>query len=140
MTVKVIIDTNFFMIPPKYHIDIFSELGRLVGAKVECIITPAVKSELEALLQKGSKTSQQASIAIELAKRCTVLQAVAEDRNVDDEIVMWAKRLKAVVATLDIELRKELRVTRTPVIYMRGRSKLEIDGLDPEYLLQEATS
>jgi rRNA-processing protein FCF1 len=41
--------------------------------------------------------------------------------------------LGAVVATNDIELKKRLRDINVPVVYLREKSKLEVEGIEPAY-------
>jgi rRNA-processing protein FCF1 len=47
--------------------------------------------------------------------------------------VKAAKKLGAVVATSDIELKKRLRDINIPVVYLRDKSKLEVEGIEPAY-------
>jgi hypothetical protein len=47
----------------------------------------------------------------------------------DDAIVRAAKDWKAVVFTNDRQLRKRLKDISVPVIYVRQKSRLEIDGM-----------
>ncbi len=44
-----------------------------------------------------------------------------------------SQKLGALVATTDIELRKKLRNINIPVVYLRDKSKLEVDGVEPAY-------
>jgi rRNA-processing protein FCF1 len=65
---------------------------------------------------------------------------------VDDAIVKASQKLRAVVATTDIALKKRLRDPEpsaslegahwhpVPVIFLRDKSKLEIEGIDREYI------
>ncbi len=46
MPVKVILDSNFLMIPFQFHLDIFQELEYLFQKKVDLVVPSAVKSEL----------------------------------------------------------------------------------------------
>jgi len=54
--------------------------------------------------------------------------------TVDDAIVKASQKLGAVVATTDIALKKRLRDINVPVVYLRDKSKLEVDGIEPAYL------
>ncbi len=51
-----------------------------------------------------------------------------EEESVDDVILRVASENKLPVATNDSELRKKLRERGIPVIYLREKSKLEVEG------------
>lgn len=135
MPVKVILDSNFLMIPFQFHIDIFQEIEYLLQKKVDFIVPSAVKQELTSISARGGEGSSEASLALQLASRCRVVEvSLHPEETVDDAIVKAAQKLSAVVATNDIELKKKLRDMRIPVVIMRDKSKLEIEGVDREYL------
>jgi rRNA-processing protein FCF1 len=54
---------------------------------------------------------------------------VREPTLVDDAIIEAAIELRAVVFTNDRQLRGRLRDISVPVIYLRQKSRLAIDGL-----------
>lgn len=135
MPVKVILDSNFLMIPFQFHIDIFQEIEYLLQKKVDFIVPSAVKQELTSISARGGEGSSEASLALQLASRCRVVEvSLQPGETVDDAIVKAAQKLSAVVATNDIELKKKLRDMLVPVVIMRDKSKLEIEGVDREYL------
>jgi len=135
LPVKVILDSNFLMIPFQFHIDIFQEIEYLLQKKVDFIVPSAVKQELTSISARGGEGSSEASLALQLASRCRVVEvSLQPEETVDDAIVKAAQKLSAVVATNDIELKKKLRDIPVPVVFMRDKSKLEIEGVDREYL------
>ena len=147
MPVKVILDSNFLMIPFQFNLDVFQEIEYLLQKKVDFIVPSAVKSELTGISARGGEGAAEASLALQLASRCRVVEVTLdENETVDDAIIKSSQKLGAVVATTDIELKKRLRnptasgtlegarLHPVPVIFMRDKSKLEIDGLDREYI------
>jgi hypothetical protein len=123
------------MIPFQFHIDIFQEIEYLLQKKVDFIVPSAVKQELTSISARGGEGSSEASLALQLASRCRVVEvSLQPEETVDDAIVKAAQKLSAVVATNDIELKKKLRDIPVPVVFMRDKSKLEIEGVDREYL------
>lgn len=134
MPVKVILDSNFLMIPFQFNLDVFQEIEYLLQKKVDFIVPSAVKSELTGISARGGEGSPEASLALQLASRCRVVEvALGPNENVDDAIVKASQKLGAVVATTDIELKKRLRDINVPVVYLRDKSKLEVDGIEPAY-------
>ena len=134
MPVKVILDSNFLMIPFQFNLDIFQEIEFLLQKKVDFIVPSAVKSELTALSTRGGEGAAEASLALQLASRCRVVEVTLEtNETVDDAIVKASQKLGAVVATNDIELKNRLKLLKVPVVYLRDKSKLEVDGIEPAY-------
>ncbi len=128
---KVILDSNALFVPLEFKIDIFEELKRLVNCNVEFVLLSPVKRELEMLAVKDSpKIRREASFALKLAEKCKYVP-VEKDANLatDDAIVQVAKNWNSPVFTNDIQLKKKLRDISVPVIYVRQKSRLDIDGM-----------
>ena len=130
-TVKVILDSNALFVPLQFKIDIFDGLERLLERKFELIVLSPVKRELEALVKRGSpKMRKNASYALKFAEKCTYVEVDAPASALtDDVIVKVAGEWKAAVFTNDRQLKKRLRDISVPVIYVRQKSRLEIDGM-----------
>ena len=134
MPVKVILDSNFLMAPFQYHVDVFEELEYLLQKKIDFIVPSAVKLELTSISSRGGEGAAEASLALQLASRCRVVDVtLGPQETVDDAIMKAAQKLTAVVATNDIELKKRLRDINIPVVYLRDKSKLEVEGIEPAY-------
>jgi rRNA-processing protein FCF1 len=130
-TLKVIMDSNALFVPLQFKIDVFNDLKRLLNRRFELILLSPVKRELEVLAEKGSpKISKNAYYALKLAEKCKYVEVDAPASALtDDVIVKIAKEWKAVVFTNDRQLRERLRDISVPVIYVRQKSRLEIDGM-----------
>ena len=128
---KVILDSNALFVPLQFKIDIFGELERVMNRNFDLVLLSAVKRELETLARKGSpKMRREAACALRLAEKCRLIEVDAGSSvDVDDVIVKMAGEWKAVVFTNDEQLRKRLRDISVPVIYVRQKSRLEINGL-----------
>jgi hypothetical protein len=130
-TLKVILDSNALFVPLQFKIDIFSDLARLLNRNFELILLSPVKRELEALAEKGSpKMRKNAFYALKLAERCKYVEVCdLASALADDTIVKIAMEWSSPVFTNDRQLRKRLRDISVPVIYVRQKSRLEIDGM-----------
>jgi rRNA-processing protein FCF1 len=128
---KIILDSNALFTPLELKIDIFEELQRLLNRNVLCIVISPVKVELELLANKESvKLRRQANFALRLVEKCKMVPVKVPNRaTTDDVIVKVAKEWNSPVFTNDRQLRKRLRDISLPVIYVRQKSRLEIDGL-----------
>jgi len=128
---KVILDSNALLVPLQFKIDVFSDLERLLNRSFEVILLSPVKRELEALARKGSpKMRKNASYALKLAKKCRYVEVdFPASELTDDVIVKIAEEWKSPVFTNDRKLKQRLRDISVPVIYVRQKSRLEIDGM-----------
>jgi rRNA-processing protein FCF1 len=130
-TLKVILDSNALFVPLQFKIDIFEELKRLLNRNVEVVLLSPVKRELEMLAAKDSpKIRREAVYALRLAEKCKYVAVDdSEKLPTDDVIVKVAKSWNSPVFTNDRQLKRRLRDISVPVIYVRQKSRLEIDGL-----------
>ena len=128
---KIIMDSNALFASLELKIDVFEETRRLLNRNVEFILLSPVKAELELLANKDSpKLRRQASYALRLAEKCKFVPVAVTDKfTTDDAIVKVAKDWNSPVFTNDRLLKKRLRDISLPVIYVRQKSRLEIDGL-----------
>jgi hypothetical protein len=129
-TVKVILDSNALFVPLQFKIDIFQELQTLLSVKFETVLVSPIRKELETIAEKGSpKMRKWAAYALKLAEKCVLLEVEEKIAcSPDDIIVEVARKCNCPVFTNDRKLRKRLRNISVPVIYVRQKSRLEIDG------------
>ena len=127
---KVILDSNALFVPLEFKIDIFEELGQLLKRNAEFILLLPVKHELEVLAAGESpKIRRQASFALHLAEKCKLVAVENRGETTDDVIIRVAKKWNSPVFTNDRVLKRRLRDISVPVIYLRQKSRLDIDGL-----------
>jgi len=127
---KVILDSNALFVPAEFKLDIFDEVKCLLNRNVDFILLSPVKRELELLAAKETpKIRRQALYALKLAEKCTFVVDNKEKMSTDDVIFEAAKAWNSPVFTNDRLLRRRLRDISVPVIYLRQKSRLEIDGL-----------
>jgi hypothetical protein len=128
---KVILDANALFVPLEFRLDIFVEVERLLNQNVDFVLLSPVKRELELLATKNSpKIRREAAYALKLAEKCKFVTVDEDEKlSTDDAIVKVAKAWNSPVFTNDRQLRRKLRDISVPVIYVRQKSRLEIDGL-----------
>jgi len=128
--VQVIFDSNFLFVPSQFQLDIFEELTNLLNQRFDPVLLSPTQKELQRLAKEGSpKTRKQASLALKLAEKCRVVHVdKGLNETHDDVIVRMAAKWECPVATNDRELRKRLRNLGVPVIFLRQRHRLELEG------------
>jgi hypothetical protein len=128
-TTRIILDSNALFVPIQLKIDIFQELKTLLNSNFELVLLKPIQLELERLAMQGSpQMRKKASYALRFAEKCRILGVKEDAASPDDVILQTASRWNCPVFTNDRELRKKLRNINVPVIYVRQKSRLEIDG------------
>lgn len=123
---RVIADTSFLMVPGLFGVDVVGELDRLLEQPHELVIPSPVLQELRRISKQGKpKERTAAKIGLILAERGKVIKVKGA---ADETILNLALKRRCAVGTTDAALRKELRCRGVPVIYLRQKSHLAIDG------------
>lgn len=123
---RIILDTNFLLIPAQFKIDIFSEIDRICNFKYKIYVLDKTIDELKKIIkeQKG-KHKRNASLALQLLKSKKVnIIKTKQDLLVDDILVKIAKKTD-YIATQDIELKRRLK-NKCNLITMRQKKFLKI--------------
>jgi rRNA-processing protein FCF1 len=130
LATKIIIDTNFLFIPSKFRLDIFEELKKLLGQNVESVLLSPAYRELQKLTtSKSIKLSKQAQLGLKLAEKCRIVEVERKSNEANDDLILrTATEWKCPVATNDRELRRKLRSVGVPVIFLRQKSLLAVEG------------
>lgn len=130
MTQKIIIDANLFFVPAQFRIDIFENIATLLNKKFESILLSTTFQEIQQMAEKGTpKLRKQAAMAMKIAEKCRIVNVEKNPEETNDEVILRiAAQMKCPVATNDRELRKRLRERDVPVIFLRGKHQLELEG------------
>ena len=122
-------DSNFLFLVVSTGLDIFSEIENLIPGRVQFCIADPIRKELVKLSLKKSEVGRKARFALRLADKCDNIKIESKGfEKVDDVLIRFAGRNEVIVATSDKELRQRLRDINVPVIYVRGRSRVELEG------------
>ncbi len=124
--IKVILDSNFLMIPWELKIDIFDELNRVILGKYEILIPTKVIEELEKLLKKGSLRERKAAvIGLNISKGLKRIDAKGDHT---DEAILSIVDKNTVVCTNDKVLRKRVIAKGGRTVFLRQKKRLELEG------------
>ncbi|MCK4478725.1 DNA-binding protein [Candidatus Bathyarchaeota archaeon] len=127
---RVILDSSFLFIPCQFNVDIFEELAKILNRRFEPIILSPTYKELQRITEsRSTKLRRQATFALKFTQKCRQIAAERDEgESHDDIIVRVSTELNCCVATNDRVLRKRLRRKNVPVIYLRQKSHLAVDG------------
>jgi rRNA-processing protein FCF1 len=129
----VILDSNFLLVPSQFRLDIFEELTALLSQQIDPVVLSPTYEELVKIAAQGApKMRRYASLALGLTKKCRLVPVERRTKeSTDDLITRIAAEWKTPVATNDRDLRRRLREVGVAVIYLRQKSRLEVDGNVP---------
>ncbi len=122
----VILDSSAVLMIFEFSVDLEAELTRLLG-RHKVVIPKSVFDELRFLSQQqDGRRRQIAKAAMQFIKKFEIVNTKIE--YADDAIFNLAKETDWVVVTNDKELRKRLRNVLLPVIFLRGKKTLMLEG------------
>lgn len=124
---EVVIDTNFFMVPFQFNVDIIDELKKVLPSYK--LTTPIfVINELKGLKRNNKgKIRLNANLALKLANSSNIeIKDISlnDNETVDDALL----RVSEVLATNDIELKNRAKKRGITVAYLRQKKYIAIDG------------
>lgn len=124
---KVILDTNFLLIPGQFMVDIFTETEKLMQEPfVLCVIDKSLKELNQVVVTGKEKDRFAAKLALVLViqKNLKTLHSFGSKKSVDDIIVKKADS-STIVATQDKALRERLKEKGAMIIGLRQQKYLE---------------
>jgi hypothetical protein len=123
---KVILDTNFLMIPYQFKVDIFEEIRCIVEEEYELITISGVVKELEKIKKSKGRSAVAAKIGLELIKAKNVKVINSDSEEVDNKIIELSDE-NTIVATNDIKLKNKLKNKNIKIIYLRSKKYLKME-------------
>jgi uncharacterized protein len=126
---KVIIDTNFLLIPGQFKVDIFSEIHRIMSEPYEIYIVERTIDELNRIIMSGGpkdKFAAKLGLVLAIQKSLKRLPSSKGFKSADDDIVEHSDE-NTYVATQDDGLRKRVRAAKGKIIGLRQKKYLVMD-------------
>ncbi len=132
MVLKVIIDTNFLLIPGRFGVDIFQEIVENADDQVELIILQNVISELDTLAissELSAKEKAAAKLGLQLIKQKNLKIEQGSNEHTDDVILRKAleyqkQGFNSAIATVDKELISKATNRNVWVFALRQKKKV----------------
>ena len=130
MVIKILIDTNFLILPLKTGKNFKTQLDNIIGFNYELLVLEDSINELAYVEPRFFENLKANKSLIETLWPGIKIVKVESTliNNVDDRIVEYAVKHKCAVATNDASLRSKLRKNNVTTIYLRHKSHLAING------------
>jgi len=128
----VIPDTNFLLVPGQFGVDIIGELNRVLDVRFRIAVPDVVLEELNVIERKSrGKDLMAIRMAKKLVERFDTVEVGEFGRMpTDDQLLEFAvSRGGVIVCTNDKHLKRRLLERGVPVVYLRSRKILELEGL-----------
>jgi uncharacterized protein len=133
MKTKIMLDTNFLLIPGQFNVDVFAEIARICAFPYELVIVKEVADELESIANGGrdsAKDRASAKLGRMLLDKYKV-KMPAPDRKVfkrADEAILAVADENSIIATQDRELRARAAAKKARLIILRQKKYLQLLG------------
>ncbi|MFX1261797.1 MAG: PIN domain-containing protein [Promethearchaeota archaeon] len=131
VAILVVVDTNFLTVPPQFGLDVFSEAETILEQRVEFVILDSVLQEINKLARTAKGSDKRAfRIALKLAANCRKVdvQDTHSEMTVDDQLIEYTAQTGGVLATNDKDLRARARTRGLPVLLLRSKKRLALEG------------
>ena len=126
MHAKILLDTNFILVPAQFKVDIYAEINRVCPSTCELYVLDKSLQELDNII-KTSKGRQKAAArlakAIFEAKKPKTLKTTSKDYV--DDIILGLDGY--IVATNDKVLRSQLKKKGVTTITLRQKNHLVLE-------------
>lgn len=121
---KILLDTNFLMIPAQFGVDIFAEIRRICFFSYQLVVLDATLKELQKLALSKGRKGAHARTALTLIKAKTVYVHPTTKAMHTDDLILETAGMGWIVATQDIRLKQRLREKDVSIITLRQKKYL----------------
>ncbi len=123
---KILLDTNFLLIPSQFKVDIFSEIDRIIETNYNICILDKTIDELNNVVNKAKgKDKKAAQLALQLIEHKKP-EIISTETTYVDQAILDIVDKDYIVATQDKELKKQLKEKGIPVIILRQKKYLQL--------------
>ena len=122
---KILLDTNFILIPAIFRVDIFSEINRILFSNYELCVLDKTIEELNNMVKREGRLKQNAKLALSIIKARKIRVITTHSQKYADQLILdTTNKSQYIVATLDMALKRKLKGKRIPIITMRQKKYL----------------
>ena len=127
---KILLDTNFLLIPAQFRVDIFSEIERICNFNYKLYILDRTIEELDSIIEtQRGKNKEAAKLALKLVKLKKISIIKTKEKLATDRLIIkTANKKEFIVATQDRFLKKQLKTENTALIVLRQKKRLLLEG------------
>ncbi|HYD02744.1 MAG TPA: hypothetical protein VEC16_00440 [Alphaproteobacteria bacterium] len=125
---RIVLDTNFLMIPSQFKVDIFSEIKRLITEPYELCVFDVSILELEKLAASKKTEAMHAKVALKLIKQKNLKRLPnSNNESYADNLILESVTNQDIVCTQDQALRRMLKHKHNGIRFIALKSKKYLD-------------
>jgi uncharacterized protein len=126
--VRIVLDTNFLMIPIQFKVDVFTEIKRLMTEPYELCVYQGTIDELLVLSKNNGKIAMNAKATLKLIKQKN-LKSLPNSINETyaDSLILDGVTNKDIVCTQDQALKRLLKNKHKGIRLITLKSKKYLD-------------
>ena len=122
---KILLDTNFLLIPYQFKVDIFSEIERICNFKYKLYVLDKTVDELKNIIEKqNGKHREAAKIGLQLLKIKKIKIIKTNSSEKTDDIILDYSKKGYLVATQDKDLKRKIINQGLSVIILKQKKIL----------------
>jgi hypothetical protein len=118
---KILIDTNFLLIPAQFKVDIFTEIDRIIDESYKLYILDKSIDELDTIIENQKGKNKEAALLAKKLIQAHKLNIVKTDTEKYPDDIITDEQDQYLIATQDINLKKRLK---KPIITLRQKKYL----------------
>lgn len=125
---RIILDTNFLLIPSEFKVDIFSELNRIVNDNYELFVFQSTLQELDKIIRdEKTRYKKAAKLALLLIKQQNLKTLPNSPNLTADDAIVKNSLESDIICTQDMELKKRLKQKKIKIITLKRKKYLDFD-------------
>ncbi|MFH1247188.1 MAG: hypothetical protein V1644_02295 [Candidatus Micrarchaeota archaeon] len=126
MAIKVILDTNFLLLPFQHKLDFEMEVEQLLEEPHDFVVLGQCVDELKEMSARHRRFSPASRAALAfIAKRGFVIER-GFFGSPDNALLEYCKAKNAILCTLDVALRRRAKNFGVRVIFLRDKGHLAL--------------
>ncbi|MBN1502476.1 DNA-binding protein [Candidatus Woesearchaeota archaeon] len=124
---RIILDTNFLLIPYNFHVDIFAEIDRICHFPYQLVVLDATINELKRIIERQrGRHRDAAKFALLLINKKDLYTPANSTEHIADDVIVEIADKDTIVATQDKVLGKRLKEKNIRRIVLRNKKYLEM--------------
>jgi rRNA-processing protein FCF1 len=125
---KVLVDTSFLMLCAEAGRDFIRLAEEIIGEPIEPYVTEEILNELKSIAGRGGRRGRLAVLALKIADKMGIIGGEG-GVPADTRLLQEAARLKATIATVDLNLMKRAKALGIPVISVGSDKRVIVEGV-----------
>lgn len=125
---RVLVDASFLMLCAEAGRDYMRMAEEAVGEPIEPYVMEEVLNELKSIAGRGGRRGRLAALALRIASGMSIIRGEGGVPT-DMRLLQEAARLKAAIATVDLNLIRRARSLGMPVIRIGSDKRVVFEGV-----------